>query len=105
MTRQELARLRKKLEHEKNEFKTVIRQLNNANNQRDDILNKIEKTKNEVFDIPMVGKKCIGYDGRGYKYYYFPWVMNKFFIRVNIKDNNNKKYEWRVIEKEENIRN
>ena len=35
----------------------------------------------------MVGKKCIGYDGRGYKYYYFPWVMNKFFIRVNIKDN------------------
>jgi len=104
MTRQELARLRKKLEHEKNEFKTVIRQLNNANNQRDDILNKIEKTKNEVFDIPMVGKKCIGYDGRGYKYYYFPWVMNKFFIRVNIKDNNNKKYEWRVIEKEENIK-
>ena len=46
MTRQELSKLRKKLEHEKNEFKSVIRQLNNANNQRDDILNKIEKTKN-----------------------------------------------------------
>ena len=107
MTRQELARLRKKLEHEKNEFKTVIRQLNNVNNQRDDILNKIEKTKNEIFDIPMVGKKCIGYDGRGYKYYYFPWVMNKFFIRVNIKDKNkdsSDKYEWRIIEKEENIK-
>ena len=108
MTRQELAKLRKKLEHEKNEFKTVIRQLNNANNQRDDILNKIEKTKNEIFDIPMVGKKCIGYDGRGYKYYYFPWVMNKFFIRVNIKDNkdnnSSEKYEWRILEKEENIK-
>ena len=107
MTRQELARLRKKLEHEKNEFKTVIRQLNNVNNQRDDILNKIEKTNNEIFDIPMVGKKCIGYDGRGYKYYYFPWVMNKFFIRVNIKDKNkdsSDKYEWRIIEKEENIK-
>ena len=107
MTRQELARLRKKLEHEKNEFKTVIRQLNNVNNQRDDILNIIEKTINEIFDIPMDGKKCIGYDGRGYKYYYFPWVMNKFFIRVNIKDKNkdsSDKYEWRIIEKEENIK-
>ena len=115
LTRQELAKLRKKLEHEKNEFKTVIRQLNNVNNQRDDIINKIEKTKNEIFDIPMVGKKCIGYDGRGYKYYYFPWVMNKFFIRVNKKDKNKEKdiektnntsdkYEWRIIEKEENIK-
>ena len=129
LTRQELAKLRKKLEHEKNEFKTVIRQLNNVNNQRDDILNKIEKTKNEIFDIPMVGKKCIGNDGRGYKYYYFPWVMNKFFMRVNIKDtkenkdnkenlenlenkdnkdnkddNISGKYEWRVIENEENIK-
>ena len=108
MTRQELTKLRKKLEQEKNEFKTVIRQLNNINNQRDDILNKIEKTKNEIFDIPMVGKKCIGYDGRGYKYYYFPWVMYKFFIRVNIKDSKNDttsgKYEWRVIENEENIK-
>ena len=40
---------------------------------------------------------CIGYDGRGFKYYYFPWVMNKFFIRINIKDNKenniNGKYE------------
>ena len=56
----------------------------------------------------MVGKKCIGYDGRGYKYYYFPWVMYKFFIRVNIKDSKNDntsgKYEWRVIENEENIK-
>ena len=108
LTRQELARLRKKMEHEKNEFKTVIKQLNNANNQRDDILNKIEKTKNEIFDIPMVGKKCIGNDGRGYKYYYFPWIMNKFFIRVNTKDNkeniSSEKYEWRVLENEENIK-
>jgi len=105
LTRQELTRLRKKMEQEKNEFKTVIRQLNNVNNQRDDILNKIEKTKNEIFDIPMVGKKCIGHDGRGYKYYYFPWVMHKFYIRVNsTKDNAEGKYEWRVLEKEENIK-
>ena len=108
LTRQELAKLRKKMENEKNEFKAVIRQLNNANNQKEDILNKIEKTKNEIFDVPMVGKKCIGFDGRGYKYYYFPWVMNKFFIRVNMKahkdNNSSEKYEWRVIENEENIK-
>ena len=71
LSRQEITKLRKSLEHEKNEFKAVIRKLTMVNNQRDDILNKIEKKKIEIFDIPMVGKKCIGFDGRGYKYYYF----------------------------------
>ena len=104
LSRQEITKLRKSLEHEKNEFKAVIRKLTMVNNQRDDILNKIEKKKIEIFDIPMVGKKCIGYDGRGYKYYYFPWVYNKFFVRINSKDQTEGKYEWHVIEKEENIK-
>ena len=82
----------------------MIRKLNNVNNQRDDILNKIEKKKVEILDIPMVGKKCIGYDGRGYKYYYFPWIYNKFFVRINSTSEENGKYEWHVIEKEENIK-
>ena len=73
-----------------------------VNNQRDDLLNKIEKKKIEIFDIPMVGKKCIGYDGRGFKYYYFPWIFNKFFVRLNSKDQSTGRYEWHVIEKEEN---
>ena len=104
LSRQEITKLRKSLEHEKNEFKAVIRKLTMVNNQRDDILNKIEKKKIEIFDIPMVGKKCIGYDGRGYKYYYFPWMFNKFFVRINSKDQTSGKYEWHVIEKEENIK-
>ena len=104
LSRQEITKLRKSLEHEKNEFKAVIRKLTMVNNQRDDILNKIEKKKIEIFDIPMVGKKCIGYDGRGYKYYYFPWMYNKFFVRINSKDQAEGKYEWHVIEKEENIK-
>ena len=104
LSRQEITKLRKSLEHEKNEFKAVIRKLTMVNNQRDDILNKIEKKKIEIFDIPMVGKKCIGYDGRGYKYYYFPWIYNKFFVRINSKDQTKGKYEWHVIEKEENIK-
>ena len=104
LSRQEITKLRKSLEHEKNEFKAVIRKLTMVNNQRDDILNKIEKKKIEIFDIPMVGKKCIGYDGRGYKYYYFPWIYNKFFLRINSKDQTEGKYEWHVIEKEENIK-
>ena len=104
LSRQEITKLRKTLEHEKNEFKAVIRKLTMVNNQRDDILNKIEKKKIEIFDIPMVGKKCIGYDGRGYKYYYFPWMYNKFFVRINSKDQTEGKYEWHVIEKEENIK-
>ena len=104
LSRQEITKLRKSLEHEKNEFKAVIRKLTMVNNQRDDILNKIEKKKIEIFDIPMVGKKCIGYDGRGYKYYYFPWIYNKFFVRINSKNQTEGKYEWHVIEKEENIK-
>ena len=104
LSRQEITKLRKSLEHEKNEFKAVIRKLTMVNNQRDDILNKIEKKKIEIFDIPMVGKKCIGYDGRGYKYYYFPWMYNKFFVRINSKVQTEGKYEWHVIEKEENIK-
>ena len=104
LSRQEITKLRKSLEHEKNEFKAVIRKLTMVNNQRDDILNKIEKKKIEIFDIPMVGKKCIGYDGRGYKYYYFPWIYNKFFVRMNSNDQTNGRYEWHVIEKEENIK-
>ena len=104
LSRQEITKLRKSLEHEKNEFKAVIRKLTMVNNQRDDILNKIEKKKIEIFDIPMVGKKCIGFDGRGYKYYYFPWMYNKFFVRINSKDQTEGKYEWHVIEKEENIK-
>ena len=104
LSRQEITKLRKSLEHEKNEFKAVIRKLTMVNNQRDDILNKIEKKKIEIFDIPMVGKKCIGYDGRGYKFYYFPWIYNKFFVRINSKDQTEGKYEWHVIEKEENIK-
>ena len=104
LSRQEITKLRKSLEHEKNEFKAVIRKLTMVNNQRDDILNKIEKKKIEIFDIPMVGKKCIGYDGRGYNYYYFPWMYNKFFVRINSKDQTEGKYEWHVIEKEENIK-
>ena len=104
MSRQEISKLRKTLEHEKNEFKAVIRKLTMVNNQRDDLLNKIEKKKIEIFDIPMVGKKCIGYDGRGYKYYYFPWIYNKFFVRINSNDQTKGRYEWHVIEKEENIK-
>ena len=104
LSRQEITKMRKSLEHEKNEFKAVIRKLTMVNNQRDDILNKIEKKKIEILDIPMVGKKCIGYDGRGYKYYYFPWIYNKFFIRLNSKEQSSEKYEWQVVEKEENIK-
>ena len=87
LSRQEITKLRKSLEHEKNEFKAVIRKLTMVNNQRDDILNKIEKKKIEIFDIPMVGKK-----------------YNKFFVRINSKDQTEGKYEWHVIEKEENIK-
>ena len=47
MSRQEISKLRKTLEHEKNEFKAVIRKLTMVNNQRDDLLKMLQEDKRE----------------------------------------------------------
>ena len=103
LTRLELVKLRKSLEKERNEYKSVINEINKTDNQKNDILNKIEKIKNEIHDIPTVGKKFLGIDERGYKYFFFPWMNGKIYIKIN-KDDGNCKYEWRELNNETDIK-
>ena len=105
MTRHQLSRLRKELEHEREQFKSVIKEIDTIENRRIDILNKIEKIQNEIYDIPTMNKKFIGSDGRGYKYFLFEWENDKIYIKVQKKmgDRNNK-YEWREFTEENDIK-
>ena len=105
MSRHELSKLRKKIEKEKEEFNSVIKEINSIEKQREDLINKIENIKNDIYNIPSVGKKYLGSDGRKYKYYYFPWMNSKIYIKIFNKNNENNNYEWREINIEHEIKN
>ena len=90
-----------KLENEKVELEKMVNAINDNNLKREQLINKIEELRDEIFDIPTVGRTYIGMDGRGYKYYHFIWVPNVLFIKVRKGPNeNNEKYEWRIINNE-----
>ncbi len=82
MSRYELSKLRKKIEKERDEFKSVITKIISIENQRDDLINKIENIKKDIHNIPTEGKKLLGSDGRKYKNYYFPWMNDKIYIKI-----------------------
>ena len=75
------------------EFKSVIKEINYFNNERENLMNKIENIRNTIDNIPTICKKYLGSDYRKYKYYYFPWLNNKIYLK------NNK--GWREIKEEE----
>jgi archaellum component FlaC len=95
LTRLQLSKLRKEVEHEREQFKSVIKEMECINGRKVDIMNKIEKLQNEIYDIPTIGKKWIGVDGRGYKYFFFPWENERIFMKCG--------KEWRELVKEEDI--
>ena len=86
LTRHQLAKLRKELEHEREQFKSVIKEIDTIENRRIDIMNKIEKLQTEIYDIPTMNKKCLGVDGREYKYFFFPWENDRIYIKCKSKD-------------------
>ena len=104
MSRHELAKLRKRIEKERDEFKSVIKEINSIENKRDELINKIENIKNDIHNIPTIGKKLLGSDGRKYKYYFFPWMNGKIYIKI-CNNNDKIKYEWREIDSENEIKN
>ncbi len=93
MSKYELSKLRKKIGKEIEEFKSVIKEINYFNNERENLMNKIENIRNTIDNIPTICKKYLGSDYRKYKYYYFPWLNNKIYLK------NNK--GWREIKEEE----
>ena len=101
--------MRIKLENEKKELEKMVKEMNDNNAKRDELLNKIEDLKEEIFDLPTIGRAYLGVDGRGYKYYYFTWMPKILFMRAkkdkNDKNETNEKYEWRIINNEEELNN
>ena len=99
-----------KLEEEKEKYNKIIEEMTTINSQRDEVLFKISNLKEEFMNTPTFNKSYLGSDGRGYKYYFFPWMDDFVFIRVNIKQKKNKekekdKEEKKEMEEEENEEN
>ena len=123
-----------KLEGERDKFKNLITEMSKINSERDEVVAKITTLKDEMAAIPCFNKSYLGIDGRGYKYYYFYWMENIIFIRVNLrnkninqakentennententenkenqenKENNENKYEWRIINDKDTLNN
>ena len=106
-TRQSNEKMKMKLEIEKKELEKMIKEMNDNNVNREELLTKIEELKEEIFDLPTIGRALLGVDGRGFKYYYFTWMPKSLFIRVkNEKDKNKEtkeKYDWNIITDEEEL--
>lgn len=95
LTRQQLARMRKEKENEREKYKSVIKESEMITQRCDDMAERIEKIQTEISEIPSMNKKCIGIDGLGNKYFFFPWERDRLYIR--------KKREWRVLITNESI--
>ena len=91
-----------KLESEKEKYQKSIDEINTINTQRDEILFKISSLKEEYMNTPSFNKSYLGSDGRGYKYYFFNWMDDYIFLRVNTKSKKSKeKTEEKNEEKKE----
>lgn len=96
LTRQQLARLRKEKENEREKYKSVIKESEVISQRCEDIVVKIEKIQAEISEIPSMNKKCIGIDGLGNKYFFFPWEKDRLYIKKN--------KEWRLLITNESIK-
>ena len=99
-------KIRIKLEDEKIELEKMIKEMNDNNTKREELISQIEELQEEYFDIPTIGRTYIGVDGRGFKYFHFTWMPNTLFIRKKKEKNDkNGKYEWRMINNKEILDN
>lgn len=103
LSRQDLTKLRKDLEHEREQFKSVIKELDEIESRRSKISGKIDKIAIDLLDIPTINKKILGADGSRNEYYFYPFMNDRLFVRkVAIKDRT-KITEWRQITSEEEL--
>ena len=81
----------------------MVKELNELQSEKENLSKNLYNINLEIIDNPILNKKFIGFDEKGNKYFYFSWMKEKIFIRI--KDNKNtNNYEWRVIDKKENIK-
>jgi hypothetical protein len=100
--RAEYKKNKAKLEEEKEKFKKIIDEMASINSQRDEVLFKISSLKEEYMNTPTFNRSYLGSDGRGYKYFFFPWMDDYVFIRVNKKKKKEKENKEEKMEEEEN---
>ncbi|MCQ2816921.1 MAG: hypothetical protein MJ252_06625 [archaeon] len=112
LSRFQLGKLRKEVEKERDQFKTILKDQNKYESYRLELIEKIEKSQDEIYEIPTMQKKYLGSDGRGFKFFFLPWINDRIFIKAPIKkernlmeDTSEIKYEWREINTEEEIKN
>ena len=109
----EYRKSKSKLEAEREKFKKLVEEMNKITEERDEIIFKIANLKDEMGNIPCFNKSYLGTDGRGYKYYYFGWMENLIFMRINLRnknikgdnDDNENIYEWRIINSKDTLNN
>jgi len=99
-TRFDVSQVKKKLHDDLEKYKNFIKYVNNFNENRKNIIAKIDKIKDELFNININEKKYLGVDRYGNKFYYF---SEQIFIKIknnNTGINNKANVEWRTINSE-----
>ena len=112
LSRVELTKLRRECEQEREKFKSITKEAEEIECNRNKINTRLEKISNEIFYIPTINKKLLGRDGLKNEYYFYPWINNKLYIKQFLKDNipnkdceivRTKKFEWREITTDDEI--
>ena len=108
-TRSDSSLNKKKLEEEIEKYKSFIKNVNIFNENRNNLITKIEKIRDELISLNIAEKKYLGSDRYGNKFFYF---SEELFMKIKKEDNNNNKnnnnnneyrFEWRIIKKEQTI--
>ena len=98
-TRREIEQMRKKYNDEKKEmikFNEEIEKYENENKKHEEKLKEINFQFEKKENLKLLGK-----DYRNFKYYFFPWIQNKIFIKYK----NNNQILWKEIFKQNDLNN
>jgi hypothetical protein len=102
---EEFSKIYKKLETNIEKYEYFIKKRDSINSIRNNLILKLEKVKDELFNINLNEKKYLGLDRFGNRYYY---LGDKLFIKVKIRkkqeENNKYKYQWKVIKSEKDLK-
>jgi len=102
---EEFSKIYKKLEINIEKYEYFIKKRDSITSIINNLMLKLEKVKDELFNINLNEKKYLGLDRFGNRYYY---LGDKLFIKVKIskkqEENNKYKYQWEVIKSEKDLK-
>jgi hypothetical protein len=105
--------LRKEIEYEKEQFKSVIKEADELEIMKNKIINRIDKISMEIYELPSTNRKLIGTDGLGNEYYFYPYNIsnNKLYVKKYLNFDSRgataavkNKFEWRELTRESEIK-